>query len=43
MEVNINAPGEHVLLGGLNIHVNKKDDQDTITLLDTLESFGLQN
>ena len=32
-----------VLLDDLNIHVNKKDDQDTITFLDTLESFGLQN
>ena len=43
MEANINEPGECVLLGDLNIHVNKKDDQDTITLLNTLKSFGLQN
>ena len=43
MEANINELGECVLLGDLNIHVNKKDEQDTITLLNTLESFGLQN
>ena len=43
MEVNISELGEHVLLDDLNIHVNKKDDQDTITLLNILTSFGLQN
>ena len=43
MEVNINELGECVLLCNLNIQVNKKDNQDTITLLDTLEIFGLQN
>ena len=42
MEANINEMGECVLLGNFNIHLNKKDDQDIITLLDTLESFGLQ-
>ena len=36
MEVNINELGECVLLGDLNIHVNKEDDQDTIILLNTL-------
>ena len=41
IEVNINEPDECVLLGNLNIHVNKKDDQDTITLFNTLKSFGL--
>ena len=34
---------EYVLLGNLNIHINKKNDQDTITLLKTLKRFGLQN
>ena len=43
MKVNINEPGECVLLDDLNIHVNKKDNQDKITLLNTLESFELQN
>ena len=39
MEANINEPGEYVLLGNLNIHVNRKDDQDTVTLLNTLKEF----
>ena len=43
MEANIKVLGKCVLLGDLNIHVSKKDDQDTIILLDTLEGFGLQN
>ena len=43
MEANINELGEYVLLGDININVNMKDNQDTVTLLDTLESFGLQN
>ena len=43
MEVNINELGECVLLGNLNIYVNKKVDHYTITFLDTLESFGLQS
>ena len=43
MEVNIYVLGEHVLLGSFNIHVNKKDDVDTVIFLDTLQSLGLQN
>ena len=42
MKANINELGEYVLLGDLNIHVNKKD-KDTMTLPYTLASFGLQN
>ena len=36
MEASINELSECVLLGDLNIYVNKKGDQDTISILDTL-------
>ena len=42
MEVNINYLCElFLLLGDLNIHINKKDDHETFTVLNTLERFGL--
>ena len=37
---NINFRGEHLLLGDFNIHIN---DQDTISFMDTLDSFALEN
>ena len=43
MECNINMPGEHVILGDFNPHLNKESYQDTITFKDALESFGLEN
>ena len=43
MEHNINIPGEHVILGDFNLHLNNESHQDTITFKDTLVSFGLEN
>ena len=39
IEANIKKTGECVLLGDLKICVNKKGDQDTIILLNTLKEF----
>ena len=43
MEANKNELGECVFLSDLNINVDKKDEQDTITLLNIVKSFGLKN
>ena len=43
MEANINELGKRAFLGNPNIHVKKKDNQDTVTLLNTLRCFGLPN
>ena len=34
MECNINIPGEHVILGDFNLHLNKESHQDIITFKD---------
>ena len=43
MEENINFRGEHLLIGDFNIHMNNKEHQDTITFMDTLDTFALGN
>ena len=43
MECNISIPGEHVILGDFNLHLNKESHQETITFKDALESSGLEN
>ena len=42
MEENINFR-EHLLLGDFNIHINDKEHQDTISFMDMLDSFALEN
>ena len=42
LEQNINSAGELLLMGDLNIQVNCDNNQDTITLLDTLNEFWLK-
>ena len=43
LEQNINSAHELPLMGDLNVQVNIANNPDTITLLETLNSFGLQN
>ena len=43
LEQHISSAGELLLMGVLNIQVNCDNNPDTITLLDTYESFGLKN
>ena len=43
LEENINFRGEHLLLGDFNIHINDKEHQDTISFMDMLDSFALEN
>ena len=43
LEQNINTTGDTLLMGDLNIHTNKPENQDTIIFEDTIESLGLRN
>ena len=43
MEWNVNQSGKMILLEDFKIKVNDKEDPDTITLSDFLESFGMCN
>ena len=43
MENNIIDKSEFLLLGDLNIHVNKLHDEEAVTFHDFISSFGLQN
>ena len=43
LEQNINTTGDSLLMGGLNIHINDPENQDTIIFEDTIESLGLGN
>ena len=43
LEQNIKTTGDTLLMGDLNIHTNDPENQDTITLEDTIESLGLRN
>ena len=43
MEKNINTTGEQIIVGDLNVHINKQDEGNAIILSDMLESFNLTN
>lgn len=42
MEINVNAPGELIILGDLNIHVNSEADTGNINFQDFVSSFRLK-
>ena len=43
MEKNINTTGEQIIVGDLNVCINKQDEGNAIILSDMLESFNLTN
>ena len=43
LEQNINSASKLLLMGDLNVQVNSANNTETITPLDTLDSFGLKN
>ena len=43
MERNINITGEQIIVGDINVHINKQDHSNAIVLSVMLESFNLSN